>query len=171
MTVALRVAPLILVGALLQVTALGDDRVVGAELNVLFLVVIAIGLLRGSTIGACAGFSGGLLVDVMTLDTMGVTALLLTLVGYWAGRYGETTGRGRRYAPPLAAFALTLLVGIAGAVLHFLLGDAVPAGDVLRPLIPTAILAAILVLPVRRLCRAVVGETVYLERARDVELV
>lgn len=171
MTVALRVAPLILVGALLQVTALGDDRVAGAELNVLFLVVIAIGLLRGSTVGACAGFAGGLLVDVMTLDTMGVTALLLTLVGYWAGRYGETTGRGRRYAPPLAAFALTLLVGIAGAMLHFLLGDAVPAGAVLGPLVPTAIVSALLVLPVRRLCRAVVGETVYLERARDVELV
>lgn len=171
MTIALRVAPLVFVGALLQVTALGDDRVVGAELNVLFLVVIAVGLLRGSTVGACAGFAGGLLVDVMTLDTMGVTALLLTLVGFWAGRYGETTGRGRRYAPPLAAFALTILVGLAGAMLHFLLGDAVPTGDVLGPLLPTALLAAVLVLPVRRLCRAVVGETVYLERARDVELV
>jgi len=168
---ALRVAPLILVGALLQVTAIGDDRLVGAELNLLFLVVIAIGLLRGSIVGACAGFAGGLLVDVMTLDTMGVTALLLTLVGFWAGRYGETTGRGRSYGPSLAAFALTILVGIAGAVLHFLLGDAVPAGDVLGPLLPTALLAALLVLPVRRVCRAVVGETVYLERARDVELV
>jgi len=170
-TVALRVAPLILVGALLQVAALGDDRVVGAELNVLFLVVIAVGLLRGSIVGACAGFVGGLLVDVMTLDTMGVTALLLTLVGFWAGRYGETTGRGRRYAPPLAAFALTLIVGVAGAVLHFLLGDAVPAGDVFGPLLPTALLAALLVMPVRRVCRAVVGETAHLERARDVELV
>jgi rod shape-determining protein MreD len=171
MTVALRVAPLVLVGALLQVSALGGDRIVGAELDVLFLVVIAIGLLRGSTVGACAGFAGGLLVDVMTLDTLGVTSLLLTLVGFWAGRYGETTGRGRRYAPPLAAFALTLVVGVAGAMLHFLLGDAVPAGAVFGPLVPTAILSALLVLPVRRLCRAVVGETMYLERARDVELV
>ena len=38
MTVALRVAPLVLVGALLQVTAIGGDRIVGAELDILFLV-------------------------------------------------------------------------------------------------------------------------------------
>lgn len=171
MTLAARIAPLVLVAALLQVSALAGGRIFGAELDLLLLVVLAVGLLRGSVAGAGAGFAGGLLVDVMALSTLGVTSLLLTLVGYWAGRYGETTGRGRRYAPPLAAFALVLLVGVAGALLHFLLGDAVPAGAVLVPLVPTAIFSALLVVPVRSVCRAVIGETVQLERAREVELV
>ena len=34
----------------------------------------------------CAGFFAGLLVDTMTLGTLGLTSLLLTLGGYWAGR-------------------------------------------------------------------------------------
>ena len=70
--------------------------------------VVALALVAGSLAGAVAGFAGGLLVDVMTLGTLGVTSIVLILVGYWAGRYGETTARGRAYAPSLAAFALTL---------------------------------------------------------------
>ena len=34
-----------------------------------------------------------------TLDTLGVTALLYAVAGYWVGRYGETTGRDRAHAP------------------------------------------------------------------------
>ena len=150
---------------------IAGGRILGAELDLLLITVVAIALLRGSIAGAVTGFVGGLLVDVMTLSTLGHTSLLLTLAGYWAGRYGETTGRGRPYAAPLAAFAMSLLVGLGAAALHFLLGDAVPASAVLTPLIPTAILAALVIFPVRSVCRSVLGETVRLERAREVEIV
>ncbi|MFN8224965.1 MAG: rod shape-determining protein MreD [Gaiellales bacterium] len=171
MILALRLVPLVLVAALLQVSAIGGAELLWGELDVLLLVVIAVALLRGSLVGAGVGFAGGLLVDVMSLSTLGVNSLLLTLVGYWAGRYGETTGRGRSYAPPLAAFVLTLLLGLAAAILHFLLGDAVPAGAAFGPLLPTAALCALLVLPVRRLCRSLVGEPALGDRAREVDLV
>ena len=65
--------------------------------------------LRGSTVGAVAGFFAGLVVDIALLDTLGMTSLLLTLVGYWTGRYGETTARDRRYAPYLAVCVMTFL--------------------------------------------------------------
>jgi rod shape-determining protein MreD len=168
---ALRAAPLVIVAALVQVTVIGGGSLLGAELDLLLITVVAIALLRGSVAGAVAGFAGGVLVDVMTLSTLGVTSLLLTLAGYWAGRYGETTGRGRAYAAPVAAFAISLLVGISEAALHFILGDAVPASAVLAPLLPTAILAALVIFPVRRLARAMLGETLWFERAREVELV
>lgn len=171
MSVALRIAPILLLAAVVQVTVIAGGRILGAELDLLLLTVVAIALLRGSVAGAVSGFMGGLLVDVMTLSTLGTTSLLLTLAGYWAGRYGETTGRGRPYAAPLAAFAMSLLVGLGAAALHFLLGDAVPASAVLAPLIPTATLAALVIFPVRSVCRAVLGETVRMERAREVELV
>ena len=67
----------------------------------------------------------------MTLGTLGTTSIVLTLAGYWAGRYGETTGRGRRYAAPLAAFAISILAGFGGVALHFLLGEPVAARDAL----------------------------------------
>jgi rod shape-determining protein MreD len=171
MMLTLRTAPLVFVAALVQVTVLAGGRVFGAEFDLLLITVVSIALLRGSVAGAVAGFLGGVLVDVMTLSTLGVTSLLLTLAGYWAGRYGETTGRGRVYAAPVAAFAISLLVGIGAAALHFLLGDSVPASAVLTPLLPSAILAALVVFPVRRVVRAVLGETLWLERAREVEIV
>ena len=162
---------MLLVVAVVQVTVIAGGRILGAELDLLLVTVVAIALLRGAVAGAVTGFFGGLLVDVMTLSTLGTTSLLLTLAGYWAGRYGETTGRGRSYAAPVAAFAMSLLVGLGAAALHFILGDAVPASAVLAPLIPSAILAAIVILPVRSVCRSVLGETVHLERAREVDFV
>ena len=61
--------------------------------------LVAIALLRGSVFGAVAGFGAGLLVDTANLGTLGVTSLLLTIAGYWIGRYGETTARDRFHAP------------------------------------------------------------------------
>ena len=92
-------------------------RVGGGRPDLLLVVVVALGLLRGSIPGAVLGFAGGLVVDVLTLGTLGVTSLVLTLAGFWAGRYGETTGRDRRFAPVLAVGAITLLAGVFGYVL------------------------------------------------------
>ena len=63
------------------------------------MILVSVALLRGAVTGAVTGFFAGLIVDVATLGTLGLTALLLTLVGYWVGRYGETTGRARPARP------------------------------------------------------------------------
>ena len=60
-------------------------------------------------------------------DTLGVTSLVLTLAGFWAGRYGETTGRDQRFAPLVAVGAITVLAGAFGYVLHYMLDDEVVA--------------------------------------------
>ena len=171
MIVALRVAPLVLVAAVVQVAVVSGARVVGAEPDLLLVTVVAIALLRGSIVGASAGFAAGLLVDVMTLGTLGVTSVLLTVAGYWAGRYGETTGRGRAYAPSLTAFAASIGVSVGGAALHYLLGETVAASEVLRSLLPSALLAAVLVLGVLPACRVVLGAADAPRRVREVELV
>ena len=107
----------------------------------------------------------------MTLGTLGTTSIVLTLAGYWAGRYGETTGRGRAYAPPLAAFAISLLAGIGGVALHFLIGQPVSAREALVVAVPSAVLSALLALGVHRLCRAFLAVPDRLEGARQVEIV
>lgn len=171
MNVGLRVAPLVLVAAVVQVSAVTGSSIMSVELDVLLVTIVAIALLTGSVPGAIAGFFGGLAVDVMTLDTLGFTSLLLILAGYWAGRYGETTGRGRAYAVSLAAFAITLLVGVAALVLHYLLGDTVSASSALTPLLPSAIAAALLVIPVHRIARSLIGGHSHGLPAGQVELV
>ena len=171
MSVALRIAPLVFVTAVLQVSAISGIRVLGAEPDLLLVTVVAIGLVAGSIAGAVAGFAAGLLVDVMTLGVLGTTAIILTAAGFWAGRYGETTGRGRAYAPPLAAFAISLGAGLGAVAVQFLLGQSVSAREALVTLLPSAIVAAVLVLPVHWLCRRLIAPSQRFEPARPVELV
>lgn len=171
MKLALRIAPLVFVAAVIQVTAFAGARLLWAEPDLLLVTIVCIALVAGSVPGAVAGFAAGLLVDVMTLGTLGVTSIVLTLAGYWAGRYGETTGRGRRYAPVIAAFAISLLAGLGGVALHFLLGQPVSAREAFVTALPSAIVAAVLALGLHRVVRAVLAEPSGLERARQVELV
>ena len=171
MRLALRIAPLLLVAAVVQVTVLGGTRLLWAEPDLLLVTIVCVALAAGSIPGAAAGFAGGLLVDVMTLGTLGTTSIVLTLAGYWAGRYGETTGRGRRYAAPLAAFAISILAGFGAVALHFLLGEPVAARDALVTAVPSAILAAVLALGVSRITGEIFEPPRGLERPRQVELV
>jgi rod shape-determining protein MreD len=171
LSIAVRVAPLVFVAAVVQVAAVSGVRIFGAEPDVLLVTIVVVGLVAGSLAGAGAGFAGGILFDVMTLGVLGTTSILLTLAGYWSGRYGETTGRGRPYAAPLAAFAISAAASVGGVALHFLLGQQVSAREALISLLPSALLAALLAMPIHRLCRAVLGPTQRFEPARQVELV
>ena len=153
MSLALRAAPVVFIAAVFQVGAISGSRVLGAEPDLLLVTVVLVALVAGSIAGAIAGFAGGLLVDVMTLNTLGTTSIVLTVAGYWAGRYGETTGRGRPYAAPLAAFAITLLATPATVALHFLLGQPVSAGSAFATLVPSAIVNAALAFALHPLCR------------------
>ena len=57
----------------------------------------------------------GLLLDTATLGTLGVTSLLLTVGGFWIGRYGETTARDRFHAPFLSVAVVTGLYAFGAA--------------------------------------------------------
>jgi rod shape-determining protein MreD len=159
-TDGLVVAVIVFVAALLQVTLVASLDIAGGIADLLLLSLLPVAFLRGSVTGAAAGFFGGLLVDVMTLDTLGVTALLYALAGYWAGRYGETTGRDRAHAPLLAVLVATIGIAYAGFGLHFLLGEEVSARIALfDTLLPSLVLNLVLGVPVYALCRSVLGRT------------
>jgi len=168
---ALKIAGLVFAASIVQVSVLTPHAAIsGGTADVLLVTLVCIALLRGSITGAVAGFAGGLLVDVATLGTLGVTALLLTVAGYWAGRYGETTGRGRAHAVPLAVGVITILAAFAGLGLYYMLGDDVSAHRALvTALLPTLLLNLLIAWPVSRLCRALLGRN-SVERPREMEL-
>ena len=165
------VSVLVFVAALLQATFFSSLDVLGGTPDVLLLVLIGIALLRGSVEGAVAGFGGGLLLDVLTLDTLGMTALVLALAGYGVGRYGETTGRGRAHAPLLSVVVVTVLVAVLGFFLHFLIGEDVSARRALvESLLAGLGLNLILGGPVFALCRSLLRPFQPPERATEVRL-
>jgi rod shape-determining protein MreD len=165
------VAAIVFVAALLQVTIFATLDIAGGAADVLLLALLSIALLRGPVVGAAAGFFAGLLVDVMTLDTLGVTALLYSLAGYWAGRYGETTGRDRSHAPLLTVFVATIAIAYAGYGLHFLLGEELSARRALfETLLPTLVLNLAVARPVFALCRSALDRPSFGDRVSEVKL-
>jgi rod shape-determining protein MreD len=154
---AAKAAGLLFFVVVIQLSVIANVDVLTGHPNLLLVTVLCVSLLRGAIFGAVAGFSAGLLADTGVFGTLGFTALLLTLAGYWTGRYGETTGRDRAHAPMLSIAVITVLYQIAALVLRYLLGQAAPAHHIFVALAPTVLLNLILTAPVyavtRRLLR------------------
>jgi rod shape-determining protein MreD len=149
-----KVAALVFVAAILQAAVFSDVKILGGVPDLLLVTLAAVALLRGSVTGAVAGFCGGLLIDTATLEILGLTSLLLTLVGYWVGRYGETTGRDRTHAPFLAVAVVTFLFALGAIILRFVLGEPAPAQHALvDTLFQVIFLNLILTLPVYAIVR------------------
>jgi rod shape-determining protein MreD len=167
----LRAAAVLFLAAMLQVVIVSSVPVAGGAPDLLLVVVVSLGLLRGSVPGAAFGFVGGLIVDLLTLETLGITSLVLTLAGFWAGRWAETTGRGRKLAPLIAVGVITVLAAAFEFVLHWMLGEDVVARQVfLTVLVPTLLANLVLAYPVYLLVRSAVHERLALEPAAEVEV-
>ena len=168
---SVRGSALLFVAVMVQAVMVPPYLLSGGAPDVLLLVIVSLGLLRGSVAGAAYGFAGGLLFDLLTLQTLGVTSLVLTLAGFWAGRYTETTGRGKRLAPVVAAAVITILAAVFAFLLHYLLGEDVVARHVLvSVLVPTLVANVVLAFPVYVLVRAAVHERQTPAPAQKVEV-
>jgi len=166
-----KVGVLIFVAAILQVSIFSSLQILGGAPDVVLLTLMGIALLRGSIYGASAGFAAGLLVDTANLGTLGVTSLLLTIAGYWIGRYGETTGRDRAHAPFVSVAVATILVQFGALFLHYMLGDTVSARAVLLDALPAKVLLNLLLtLPVYTLVRRALALGRTQERVTEVQL-
>ncbi|MFL5945290.1 MAG: rod shape-determining protein MreD [Gaiellaceae bacterium] len=144
---------LLFFAVVVQLSIMSQVTILGGHPNLLLVTLVCVALLRGAMVGAIAGFCAGLLVDSGVFATLGFTALLLTLAGYWTGRYGETTGRDRAHAPVLSIAVTTIAYQFAALVLRYMLGQNAPGGEIFAGLAPTVLLNLILALPVYALTR------------------
>jgi rod shape-determining protein MreD len=165
-----KAAALLFVAAVAQVSVFSQVHVFGAVPDVLLVTLVAVALLRGSVAGAVGGFCAGLVVDTASLGTLGLTSLVLTLVGYWVGRYGETTGRDRAHAPFLSVAVVTVLYQFGLLVVHFVLGESAPGGAVVRSLVPAIVLNLILTAPIYALVRRLLRPVDRSELTAEVQL-
>lgn len=161
---AVVVAVLLILAVLIEVTVLAPLPFPGATPSLVLVVVVILASQFGASTGAVSGFAGGLLLDIAppAAGTIGITALLLTVVGYAVGRFAESDDRPWWTFAVLAAVAAPLVV-LGGAVLGGLLGDPRVRWDEVIGLMLSAaayalVLALLLTLPLRRLCRWAVPE-------------
>lgn len=166
-----KAAGILFVAVIVQVSILSSVDIVHGRPKLVLVTVVAVALLRGAVFGAVAGFCAGLVADTGTFGMLGFTSLLLTLAGYWTGRYGETTGRDRAHAPILSVAVVTVLYQFSSLLLHFMLGEPAPAREVLLDgLFPTMLLNVLLTFPVYALVRRLLPPLVWSDRAREVRL-
>jgi len=168
---ALKAGVLLFLVAVVQASLLSSINVAGSMPDLLLVTLVAVALLRGSIFGAFGGFFGGLLLDTANLETLGLTSLILTVGGYWIGRYGETTGRDRTHAPFVSVAVVTVLYAVGAMLLHFLIGDPVSARLVLLDsLVPSIAFNLILTAPVYWLVGKLLRPPAWSDRAHEVRL-
>jgi rod shape-determining protein MreD len=150
---------LLVLAVLIEVTVLAPLPFPGATPTLVLVVVVILASQFGASTGAIAGFAGGLLLDIAppAAGTIGISALLLTVVGYATGRFAESDDRPWWSFALISALAAPLVV-LGGAVLGGLLGDPrIRWDDVIVLMLSAAgyglVLALLLVVPLGRLCR------------------
>ena len=101
---------------LLQTTVLGIVAVRGVTPDLLLILLVFLALRRGSMSGQIAGFSGGLLEDLVSLAPLGFHALVRTLVGFSAGTLHGLI-RTSATAVPVLILGASVVKGLASAFL------------------------------------------------------
>ena len=155
---AWRLAAFGLAFGILQLAAVSQVPILGVSPDLAPLLVAAVGLLCGSVTGAIFGFGMGLLVDTALLQTLGLTSLVLTVVGYGAGRLLELRDPSHGLIPVAVGAAGTAIAALGFSVLQFLLGVEAPVSLLLlRQILLLVVINTLLALPVYLLARRVLG--------------
>jgi rod shape-determining protein MreD len=126
-----RIALALLAGVILQIAVISQVTVFGTSPDIVPVLIVVLGLLGGSMVGATAGFGCGLLLDSLLLQTLGASSLILLGVGYLAGRFRELFDTSNPLVPPLLAGGLTLLAVSGFSLLQFMLGVDAPVSVLL----------------------------------------
>jgi rod shape-determining protein MreD len=153
----LRLAALGFFAVVVQIAAISQITILGVSIDLAPLLVASVGLLAGSLPGAVFGFGVGLLIDLALVQTLGVTSLLYIAVGYGAGRLRELRDPAHGLVPVAVGAAATAIATVGFALLQFLLGVQAPVSWLLlRQIVVTILLGALLALPVYALVRRIV---------------
>lgn len=145
----LRVGLILLAAVILQISGFAQLHILGAAPNLLPLAVVGVAFFAGSVPGAVSGFAAGLLLDMALGHTVGTSSLVLTAVGYGAGRYREARDPAHGLAPiPFAVGGTAGYLMTFGAV-SFMLGvEATVSLLVIRDIVVTVLLNGLLAVPV-----------------------
>ena len=149
-----RVGGLLLIAVILQVSMLNQLPIFDGYADIVVLVVAAVAYYGGSVAGSAAGFSAGLLLDLLTGTTMGASSLVLTAVGYGVGRFREVRDPSHGLLPVVVGTLATAAWVVAFAAVALMLDIGARVSPlVLRDMVMTILLNAVLALPVFTGCR------------------
>jgi rod shape-determining protein MreD len=116
----------VLGAVIIQLTVITQIRVFGVVPDVIPVLVVSIGLLGGATTGATCGFIAGFLIDLILIQTMGVSSLLLTMLGYAAGMLRELRDPVHPLTNSIVGAAAAVFFTVGFGIVQFSLGQPAP---------------------------------------------
>jgi rod shape-determining protein MreD len=170
---AARIAGLILLFSILQVSFFSQVELLGTSMWILPACAVIFGLLGGSLIGATVGFVIGFLGDAMVDGPLGSSCLIFMAIGYVAGLYRErgdfVDPRTVLAACGLATLGANLALGLYTVVVGF---DASLSPSLVPDLILQTFYGVLLAIPLyalihRVLKPALIHEPATRRRPRD----
>ena len=161
---ALKATGLVLLAAIVQVSLAEWIEIGEAHPDVVLVTLVAVSLLRARPTAPCSASSPDS-SSTPSFGTFGLTSLLLTVVGYWSGRFGEATTRSSAHPLLIAVVLASAGYTLGSAVLHFMLGLSIPASQLfLAVLLPGLAFNLILAYPLYALCARVLPPRLVVRR-------
>ena len=149
-----RIAMLVVIVVFFQIGVVSEVPVFGVNADISPLLVAFVGLLCGSMLGAAGGFAVGLLVDLALLQTLGLTSLVFTLIGYSCGRLRELRDPQAALTPLLVGASASAVSLVGYSLMEFMLGvDAPVSFELLRQIVLGVVVNTIVALPMWAIVR------------------
>jgi rod shape-determining protein MreD len=168
----IRLVAIVLAGVLLQLGFFSQVTFFHTSPDILPALVVSLGLLGGTMVGAVSGFSIGLLVGCLLIQPLGGVSLVLLAVGYLAGLVRERLEIHSPLVPPLLCMGLTLGAELGFGAVELMLGlDATISALVVRDILLQSIYAFFLGWPIylglRRVLRPALVEEAAVRRGNQ----
>lgn len=103
----------------LQLNFFSWFTIAGVMPNILIILVLFIGLFTNKNLGAIYGMSIGIIVDLLTSRTIGITAVVYGLVGWIAGVFDKNFSKDNRITIMFIVAATTAIAETAIFVLGY----------------------------------------------------
>ncbi len=116
-------AGVILTALLLQTTVFAQVKLLGAKPELMYLITVVLAMQEGPSSGAIGGFAAGMGQDFLLNQPKGITALVLTLVGYAVGLVRQYVVTPSPMLPVLLVGGATFVGVIFYGFTAFLLGQ------------------------------------------------
>jgi len=160
MNVNIRFAIVLLVGLACQAVIVPLIAIGPVKPDLVLIIVAVFGFLDGPAQGAVGGFLGGFLQDLLAARSIGLEALVKTLIGYFSGQVERTILGNSALMPMLAIGGVSVASQTLYAALASIVGEPVPLIRAMRIIIlPSALYTAVIGLVVwTRLTRLLSAE-------------
>lgn len=106
---------------LLQTTIFQSLKLAGISPNIMLILVVSIGFMRGRTEGMLVGFFSGLLLDILYGGYLGIFALVYLLIGYINGYFNHMFFSDEYLLPIGLILGNDLILNLCIYILYFLM--------------------------------------------------